>query len=283
MKKQIILLLLLMPFVWATAQTPNQVRLVIRADDIGFSHSANRACMQVYEEGIARTVEIMVPTPWYPEAVRLLSQAPGYDVGIHLTLTSEWENMKWRPLTHAPSLTDSNGYFFPMIWDNERFAPGQTLRGAPWKLAEVEAELRAQIETAKQHLPRLSHLTAHMGCSEMDPEVSALVKRLAAEYGLGQSPPMQRLPWKTSSPENTSKQARAFANMLKTLTPGTYLLVCHPGLDEAEMQAIGHSGYYHVAQERSAETRLLTHPQVKKAVKQLGIELVSYAQVMSEP
>ncbi len=60
-----------------------------------------------------QSVEIMPVCPWFPEAVKLLNENPGLDVGIHLALTSEWENYKWGPVTHAPNLVDENGYFSP--------------------------------------------------------------------------------------------------------------------------------------------------------------------------
>ena len=81
-------------------------RLIVRADDMGSFRAANIACLKGYTEGIESSIEVMVVTAWFPEAARLLRENPGIDVGLHLTLTSEWENVKWRPLTHCPSLTD---------------------------------------------------------------------------------------------------------------------------------------------------------------------------------
>ena len=78
---------------------------------MGFSHYANVGCIKAYQEGILTAVEVMVPCDYFPEAVELLKQNQGLDVGIHLTLNSEWENIKWRSLTNAPSLVDENGFF----------------------------------------------------------------------------------------------------------------------------------------------------------------------------
>src|SRR4029078_6203134 len=101
--------------IFTTAFTQEKFpRLIVRGDDMGFSHAANEELIKCYKEGIQRSIEVIVPSPWFPEAVKLLAKEPGIDVGVHLTLTSEWENIKWRPLTDCPSLTDSSGYFYPM-------------------------------------------------------------------------------------------------------------------------------------------------------------------------
>ena len=83
---------------------PGAPTLVIRIDDLGALHSVNEACIQTYRSGIARSVEVMPVAAWYPEAIKMLKENPGLDVGLHLVITSEWENVKWRPLTHCPSL-----------------------------------------------------------------------------------------------------------------------------------------------------------------------------------
>ena len=53
--------------------------LAIRIDDLGAFHSVNEACIQTYQSGIARSVEVMPVAAWYPEAVRLLKENPGLD------------------------------------------------------------------------------------------------------------------------------------------------------------------------------------------------------------
>src|SRR5687768_3452633 len=158
-----------------------RARLIVRGDDMGFSHAGNEALIKCYKEGIQRSIEVIVPSPWFPEAVRLLAKEPGVDVGIHLALTSEWENVKWRPLTESPSLTDSNGYFYPMIYPNKDY-PGQALQENKYNIEEIEKELRAQIELGLKKIPRISHVSAHMGCNYVDETVAALVSKLAKEY-----------------------------------------------------------------------------------------------------
>ncbi len=116
------------------SQDTDGIRLLIRGDDIGSSHSSNVACIESYKNGIMRSVELMVPGPWFPEAVRLLSENPGLDVGVHLVITSEWNDIKWRPLTCCPSLVDKDGYFYPMIWQRPDFPKGTALKDAGKRL-----------------------------------------------------------------------------------------------------------------------------------------------------
>lgn len=264
------------------AQNPGQdkeIRLIVRGDDIGSSHTANLACIRSYKEGIMKTVELMVPCGWFPEAVKLLNENPGLDVGVHITLTSEWENIKWRPLTKAPSLTDADGYFYPMIWQRKDFPPGTALKEADWKVEEIEKEMRAQIELAKRKVPHVSHLTCHMGCSAWDPKVREVYTKLAKEYNLDISPSEYGVKgFGSLSGAKTAKgRIQKFIELLEGLKPGTYIFVEHPGLDTAEMRAIGHKGYYDVAKDRDAVTEIFTSLEVRRAIEKLGIKLISYA------
>src|SRR5258708_32134024 len=110
MKKVFFLFFFISSFISSYGQ--QAPRLLIRGDDMGYTHSGNEALIECYQQGIEKSIEVLVPSPWFPEAVKLLKKNPGIDVGIHLDLTSEWENIKWRPLTDCPSLKDSAGYFF---------------------------------------------------------------------------------------------------------------------------------------------------------------------------
>lgn len=272
-----ILLLIISNFI--NCQTSGEIKLLIRGDDIGSSHTANVACIESYKNGIMRSVELMVPGPWFPEAVRLLNENPGLDVGVHLVVTSEWNDIKWRPLTCCPSLVDKDGYFYPMIWQREDFPKGTALKDAPWKLEEFEKEFRAQIEMAKKHVPHVSHVNCHMGCGSCAPEVNELIKRLAEEYKLNIEPSVYGFKhvslWKK---EDLTPEAR-IASAVKTireLKPGKYIFIEHPGLDTPEMRAIWHTGYENVAADRDGVTKVFTSSEVKKAVADKGVKLVAY-------
>ncbi len=257
-----------------------EIRIIVRADDIGAAHSINEACIEVYKNGIARSVEIMVPCAWYPEAVKMLREVPAYDVGIHLTMTSEWENVKWGPITFAPSLTDENGYFFPTYWAGENFTEGQILTNHDWKPEEVEQELRAQIERALKDLPgRISHMEIHMGGEGADPRIAEIEEKLSKEYGLLtnlDSYNVQRFDGFKGGREG-GEMTRNLIEELENIGPGTYLFVDHPAFETPEIRALGHKGYTDVAENRDGVTKAWTDPRVKEVIEKRGIQLITYA------
>lgn len=83
-QKITVLFVFLMAAIVASSQTAKP-RLLVRSDDMASSHAANKACIDVVKNGISRSVEIMVPCAWFFEAVQMLKQNPGIDIGVHLT------------------------------------------------------------------------------------------------------------------------------------------------------------------------------------------------------
>lgn len=276
MRKFILFIFFVMTAFSISAQYDNTISLLVRADDIGSFHAANVGCIESYQNGIARSVELMPVCAWFPEAVELLNENPGYDVGIHLTLTSEWSSVKWRPLTHCPSLVDEDGYFFPMVWKNPNFPAGSSISESDWKLEEMEQELRAQIELSLKHLPHISHLSSHMGFTSLDPKIGEVVNKLAKEYKLEvNTEGLQRFPgWGRDVP--MEQRIDKFCENLEKLTPGRYLFVEHPAKDTEEMKTVGHVGYENVGLDRDWVTRVFTSEKVKQTIKKKGIQLISY-------
>ncbi len=253
-------------------------RLIVRGDDMGYSHAGNEAIRKCYTEGIETSVEVIVPSPWFPEAARMLAENSKVDVGVHLALSSEWDNVKWRPVSDCPSLRDGDGYFYPMIYPNKNY-PKLALMENRWRLEDVEKEFRAQIDLAIKKLPRVSHLSGHMGCENIGKDVKALVARLAREYKLDIAPEEFGVKaMRYDGPHGTSEEKIAsFMKALQTLEAGkTYLFVDHPGLDTPELRAIHHIGYENVALDRQGVTDTWTDPRVKQLVEAKGIQLISY-------
>ncbi len=252
----------------------DSIRIIIRGDDIGFSNAANLACIEAYNEGILTSTEVIVPGPWFLDAADLLRETPGLDVGVHLTLTSEWDNYKWGPITNAPSLVTEDGYF-PV--SNDRF-----LR-LDYSLEEVEDELRAQIELALKYIPQVSHLSVHMGAPTGTLELIEVVQRLSQEYSLPVSP--NRVHYSYGMWAIPAEQKEDYlASLLNNLRPGLTLLVCHPALDNQESRSIKGSGMdpsVRMAVHRQIVTNALKSDRIKQIIQERNIQLVSYADTYS--
>jgi CubicO group peptidase (beta-lactamase class C family)/predicted glycoside hydrolase/deacetylase ChbG (UPF0249 family) len=264
------------------AQSP---QLVIRVDDMGSSQSSNEASIDVCKNGIATSVEVMAVGPWFPGAVQMLKDNPTIDVGLHLVLTSEWDNIKWRPLTNCPSLTDSNGYFFPMISPNSSY-PGKSIKENNWNIKEIEQEFRAQIELALKNIPRISHLSGHMGCMSFDPKVVDVVRRLAKEYNLSDISTNPQTDYGLirvsydGAHSTYQEKEESFIRMLNKLEAGkNYIFLDHPTYNDREMQATSHIGYETVAEDRQGVTDLLINERIKNIVKEKQIQLINYNKI----
>jgi CubicO group peptidase (beta-lactamase class C family)/predicted glycoside hydrolase/deacetylase ChbG (UPF0249 family) len=264
---------------------PKAARLIVRGDDMGFSHSADQALIKSYREGIETSIEVIVPSPWFPEAVKLLRQNPKIDVGLHFAITSEWDNVKWRPVTDCASLRDPDGYFYPMLSANKNY-PGMSVKEHAWKLDDVEKELRAQITLLRKYVPWVSHISGHMGSATFSPEVKAMVARVSTEFHI---PDWDADAGKTAvnyvgfdfRNKTTDERVQAFIDMLGKLEDeNTYLFVEHPGLDDSELRSISHIGNEDVSTARQDVTTLFTSEKVRKAILEKGIELVSYKDVL---
>ena len=287
--KTLILTTLTMISINLSGMAGEPTKLAVRMDDMGAFHSVNKAVMDIYRNGISRSVELMPVASWYPEAVKMLENAPGLDVGIHLTITSEWENVKWRPLTDAKSLVDENGYFLPMINPNKAY-PGQSYIEEGYDLKEVEKEFRAQIERVIKDVPQVSHITGHMGCTIFSQEINELIVRLAKEYNLASMDKIHAkdygyefisyaegaygmLPGKH---ETLEEKENSFINMLKNLKPGKkYMFIDHPAYNDDEMATVYHIGYENVAADRQGVTDLYKSERVKKDIRDNNVQLIT--------
>lgn len=150
--------------------------VVIHEDDVGMTHGANTAFAELFALGTCSSGSVMVPCPWFPEAAEMANANRALDLGVHLTLTSEKRPYRWRPLTSpekSAGLTDDLGYFWPDVPSVRRHAAPEA----------VEAELRAQIETALKAGIDATHLDAHMGTA-LCPEFVEIYLRLGIDYRL---------------------------------------------------------------------------------------------------
>jgi chitin disaccharide deacetylase len=208
------------------------VYLLIRSDDAGMTHAVNMANRRLFEAGLPVSVSIMFPTPWWQETVELLRSYPDVAVGIHLTLNSEWKNYRWGPVIGreaAPSLVDADGYFFPSSRDLYENGPDP---------AEVDAELRAQIERAIGTGLRIDYVDFHMGTVRMHPPFMAIAERLADEYGLLMSGFNGESTWDPQYRAEPADKPDSLADMVAALEARLNVLITHPGLNTPELAAL---------------------------------------------
>jgi hypothetical protein len=145
--------------------------VIVNCDDLGSSRSANVAIYEALRDGLATSSTLMVPCPWARDAAAMYR---GEDVGVHLTLNSEWDTYRWGPITHSPSLLDGDGGFprtVEDVWDHA-------------DLDEVRKECRAQIERAIYWGFDVSHLDAHMGTLQLRAEFFDVYLEMAIDFRL---------------------------------------------------------------------------------------------------
>lgn len=156
---------------------PPGARIVIpHADDVGMCHGANRAFMELAGKGFVTTGSVMVPCPWFPEIAHWARGRSDVDLGVHLTLTSEWPHYRWGPISTREAtsgLVDADGYF------PNRVPPLRARLDPP----AAGDEMRAQIERAMAMGIRPTHLDTHMGAA-LVPELADITIALADEYRL---------------------------------------------------------------------------------------------------
>ena len=150
--------------------------LAVHVDDVGMCHGANVAFLELARSGGVTCGSVMVPCPWFREIADAAAADPALDLGVHLTLTSEWQHYRWGPLStlsRASGLVDDQGYF-----------PRNCIELRPrLNAAAAEVELRAQIDRALAAGIDVTHLDTHMGAAVV-PELVDLYVRLGREYRL---------------------------------------------------------------------------------------------------
>ncbi|MBK6336360.1 MAG: polysaccharide deacetylase family protein [Betaproteobacteria bacterium] len=160
----------------ALTGVPDGRVVIVHVDDVGMCHGANVAFLELARSGGVTCGSVMVPCPWFREIADAAAADRTLDLGVHLTLTSEWPHYRWGPLTtvsRASGLVDEQGYF-----------PRNCLELRPRLVVEAaEVEFRAQIDRALAAGIDVTHLDTHMGAAVV-PELVDVYVRLGREYRL---------------------------------------------------------------------------------------------------
>ena len=260
--------------------------LIIHADDLGAAHSINAASFDALDRGTISSASIMIPTPWVTEVATYARAHPNADLGLHLTITSEWETYRWggvAPADKVPSLLDSTGTFPSDV------APVV----ARAKALEVEREIRAQIDRAITLGIRPTHLDSHMGALFSSPELFATYVRVARAYRLPflalrgdrrVKPPLPLLETDVlvdtviiASPEVPRERWKEFyLREISNLKPGVTELIVHLGRDDSELQAVTVNHEPYGSAWRQRDTDVVNSPEFRKALTDNRIIVITW-------
>jgi hypothetical protein len=260
--------------------------LVIHADDLGMNHSVNRAIFEALEKGWVTSASILVPCPWFPEVAKWAKEHPNADLGIHQALNSEWTTFRWGPVSSkdkVPSLLDADGYLpldTPEVAQND-------------KIAEVDAELHAQIDRAQTAGIHLTHLDSHMGALFESNDLYKVYQKMGYAYDLpilearagshsakGISPPEDEVLVETVLEIEPGIDAKDWAawyrKQLEPLGPGVYQVIVHLAYDDEEMRGATFDHPDWGAAWRQHDLDMVKSPEFRQFLKEQGFVLVGW-------
>ncbi|HEV2197761.1 MAG TPA: polysaccharide deacetylase family protein [Candidatus Acidoferrum sp.] len=261
--------------------------LIVHADDLGVAHSVDAASFDALDKNGVTSASIMVPCPWLNEVAAYAKTHPNADLGLHLTLTSEWKNYRWGPVESkdkVASLLDPSGYLWP-----ETGPAAQNI-----KAEEAEREIRAQLERAIAVGIHPTHLDSHMGVLFARPDLFAAYVKVAHDYHLPflavrvadeRAKLLSLLSEKDAivdsivmaNPAVHADQWKEFyGTAIKNLKPGLTEMIVHLGHDDAELQAvtIDHPDFGSAWRQR--DYVFVTSPEFKKALAENHIVLIQW-------
>jgi chitin disaccharide deacetylase len=271
---------------------PDGRAAIVHADDIGMCHAANVAFWEDQAFGIVSSGSVMVPCPWVPEMAAWCRDHPEADAGVHLTLTSEWEGYRWRPISTcdpASGLIDEKGYMWRSVEALHRHMDPDA----------AAVELRAQVALALDLGIDVTHIDTHMGAVAhpqlagayitlmREYQIPALLPRLSARdleaRGIdGRTGQAMARVWEELATLGLpvldrvldlarGTEAEAYRRGFDRVPEGLSHVIVHPAAPGYDVEAITGS-----APQRVADYRMMLDPALKAYVAEQGIHLIGY-------
>jgi predicted glycoside hydrolase/deacetylase ChbG (UPF0249 family) len=265
--------------------------LIVHADDLGMAHSVNAATIKAFESGMVNSGSIMIPCPWLPEIAAYARSHPEADLGLHLTLTSEWTSYRWGPVLpkdRVSSLLDSSGYFYL----TEREAASRA------KATEVESEIRAQIDRARAFGIKPTHLDSHMGTLYQNKTLFEVLLRVARENHLPILLPKDLLA-STNDLSSILTQndiaidrvitigpnvpadgwSKFYSDAIKSMQPGVTELIIHIAYDDEEMRGATADHPDWGAAWRQRDSQFFTSDTFRRLLQENQVKLVTWREI----
>jgi predicted glycoside hydrolase/deacetylase ChbG (UPF0249 family) len=267
---------------------PADAKLVIlHADDLAVAHSEDSASFAALDKHAVSSASIMVPCPWLAEVADYANGHPDADLGLHLTLTSEWKTYRWgsvSPSDKVPSLLDAAGTFYSTT----------EAAAAHAKADQAEAEIRAQLDRAIAAGIKPTHLDSHMGTLFATPELFAAYIKVAHDYHLPflavKVTDERAKLLSLLSPNDvvfdsvliatTNLQAverkSFYLNSIKDIKPGLTYFIVHLAYDDAESRAMMGQNEPFGAAWRQADFDSVTSPEFQQALRDNHIVVIRW-------
>jgi predicted glycoside hydrolase/deacetylase ChbG (UPF0249 family) len=264
--------------------------LIIHADDLGMDYSIDRASFEALENHLVSSASAMVPCPWFTEVVEFAKKHPDADIGLHLTLNSEWMTYRWGPMApreQVTSLLDPEGYLY-------RLSPGTVEKG---QATEVEREIRAQIDFAIRHGLHPTHLDSHEGTLLERQDFYKVFVKVAHEYHLpfnANRAVLKSKGWQSMlSPGDIEQDAglevregtapedwkQSYLRMLDEVKLGLTEMVVHLGYDCPELEAITAGYNHHEAKWRQHDFDVVRSTEFKEAIRRNRIFVITWREI----
>ena len=268
----------------------NDKLLIIHADDLGLSRSVNELSLKALDSNYVNSASIMMPTPEVKEVAEHFIKNPTLDIGLHLTVTAEWENYKWdgiSPKDSIPSMIDEYGNFHEK---KKNF-----IKNA--KPEEVRIELQSQIDYAKSLGIIPSHIDSHEGALFFSPEIFKVYLEIAEKNNLPAFVPKELSPHfdkNFSKPKNLviveklymADKSIEFKNwenyyhsIIKELKPGLNEIIVHLGTDNKELKDITSNRIAFGSEWRNLDYEIISSSKFRSLLKDNDIKLVNWTDI----
>ncbi len=272
--------------------------VIIHADDLGMCQSTITACKTLFETSGISSAAVMVPCGWFLSAARLQKDLHDVDLGVHITLTSEWDEYRWRPIStcdYTSGLIDSQGYFHhsssdvqevaePVFVKDEMIAQINTAMLAGIVPTHIDTHMGAVAHPkfmfdyinagiSRNIPPMLFRLTKaewmNMGLDEASASIVEIYLSNLEEQGVPLLDHLRSIP--LDDPEDRYSQA---VNIFETLPAGITHFIIHPAEETQELKAITPDW-----QSRVADFHLFRERAIRNYLKNKGIHVIGYKKI----
>ncbi len=278
--------------------SPEAKLLIVHNDDAGVAHAVNMATFKALESGLVTSTSIMVPCPWLHEIAAYAKKNPEADMGVHITLTCEWDNFRWGPVAGksvVPSLVGPEGNF-------KKLGPDSI---ASIDAREAEIEMREQVELVRSLGITPTHIDAHQFVVLLRPDLFNAYLKIGRETGIPVLLSSSLFPWVRAylggaapdwesyiqpddilltkvisiTPDQTEAGWPAFyEEAIRNLQPGVSELIVHVGMADDEMMGIAGELDWGSTW-RQKELDYITSEEFRELLKEEDVQLIGWKEI----